>query len=605
MNLPACVCRDDRAFVLDIMQQLPEHIHAPVMREYEKRHAAKNNGRRWANTFIRELLTSDLVAEVKAGRALLDELELRSLAKIKSGSARRRIAEKTHGKPVLQDAKMAITAQSYAATAKIKAQSITEKITIASAEVPDQWKALASLVSAGRAVLDAGIKPRATAKTITGFVERAKCPKWWRSQLRRQNNQANDQCARDIGIVKKGEQDYCADATVSRRAAQKKRNRETMADTLLVCEDDGSIKSVLELSDAGVSNPVNRRHELMTRIKGLEEWARVNEQEADFWTITTPSQFHRFRMDGRRNAKWNRSTPAQAHKYLCGQWAKVRAELSKYGAKIYGMRVVEPHKDGCPHWHILLFGEAGDIEAARVVARRFALQMDGEEKGAEGARFTAVRIDPARGSATGYAAKYVAKNIDGEHLSGDLFQGAANTAARVDAWAACWRIRQFQFFGHARAPVTLWRALRRFREPFELDTAIEQLRKIVDQGCFGSYIYAQTMGSIKLILESPEGLNMYGEERAKVPVGCFCDSTQDYVNIEGKKWRLLAVQAGESGPWTRGNNCNQGHAKHEKVKIWNVSNHLSVSVGGPFSEYLPQRGYTCGASRQPSGAKTP
>lgn len=83
------------------------------------------------------------------------------------------------------------------------------------------------------------------------------------------------------------------------------------------------------------------------------------------------------------------------------------------------------------------------------VVRAYALCESPNEPGAQEHRFKVERIDPNKGSAVGYVAKYVSKSIDGEGVGLDLETGAAGTtaASRIVAWARLWGVRQFQFFG--------------------------------------------------------------------------------------------------------------------------------------------------------------
>jgi hypothetical protein len=111
----------------------------------------------------------------------------------------------------------------------------------------------------------------------------------------------------------------------------------------------------------------------------------------------------------------------------------------------------------------LLFLRPEEVEFATAVFRKHALKEDGYEPGAQEHRFTVTPIDEKFGSATGYIAKYISKNIDGYGMDGELDdesgQPVKEMAKRVRAWASRWNIRQFQQIGGA--PVTTWRELRR------------------------------------------------------------------------------------------------------------------------------------------------
>lgn len=291
---------------------------------------------------------------------------------------------------------------------------------------------------------------------------------WWRRALRVSQGRNIESEAIRLGFVHRNAEIYASDVTVERRGQQRRRNAKNLAETIAVNLDTDQEFTLAELAEKSTANPRIRHGELMTRISGFEAVAKGVGDVAEFVTITTPSKYHpkRTGANGKPidNDKFEGATPRDAQRYLTKVWALIRAKLARMAVRVYGFRVAEPHHDGTPHWHMILFCMRSNLQTLRDVIRHYALREDGTEQGALKHRVTFESIDPRKGSAAGYIAKYVSKNIDGGNyqVQGD-FEGGAHDAyvptPRVEAWASTWGIRQFQQIGGA--PVGIWRELRR------------------------------------------------------------------------------------------------------------------------------------------------
>jgi len=314
--------------------------------------------------------------------------------------------------------------------------------------------------------------PNGRHMTDTGKLLRMQCVRWWRRRMRAHFGQAVENAMRARGYVCKGKAAYCTDWALRRRTSQRQRTQ-TMLQAAVADNEIGEQISLFDAVQASVSNPVNRRNELMTRIRGFEELATERGHIALFGTLTAPSCYHAQHAGGGENELFktaNRPTVASAQQWLCRMWARARAKLARLSIALYGFRIAEPHHDGTPHWHALFFLPAHQADTLRKVVGDVWLSEHASEKGAAKYRVQFKKINPALGDAAGYVAKYVAKNIDGFQVGEDhetrtggegTGQYSTTTAHRVDAWASTHRIRQFQQIGGA--PVGIWRELRRLR----------------------------------------------------------------------------------------------------------------------------------------------
>jgi hypothetical protein len=256
---------------------------------------------------------------------------------------------------------------------------------------------------------------------------------------------------------------YVSDKTMKRFIRDRRRIAELLESLVAINQTTGEMLPMTELAEQSLSNPANRRRAMMARIKGIEHHAKTKGQEALFLTITCPSRMHARHHTGATNERYDDTGPRAAQAYLNRVWRIAMRKLMHDGVSLSGLRVVEPHHDGCPHWHVLVFTAPEHSAALIETMQAYALSDSPNEPGAMERRFKVERIDPAKGSAVGYVAKYVSKTIDGEGVDFDEETDATgmDAAARIVAWARTWGIRQFQFFGVP--PITPTRELYRLK----------------------------------------------------------------------------------------------------------------------------------------------
>ncbi|HCW3132599.1 replication endonuclease [Citrobacter freundii] len=417
-----------------------------------------------------------------------------------------------------------------------------------------------------------------TRKAESGIL-RMMAPEWWYLRLKRARDTQREHMAIAVGQVQKAASAYVSRKTLGEWIDQKKRNLEFFKKFDLL-NDEGLRIALDSMVHRSVANPAIRRCELMVRMRGFEDMANEEGLAGEFYTITAPSRFHAVYSKGGFVSQWEGCTPQDTQRYLCGVWQKIRAALSRKDLRCFGFRVVEPHHDGTPHWHLLLFMCPEDAKAIRRVIHTYACQEDAHELrsySARKARFCFKAIDPQKGSATGYIAKYISKNIDGYAMDGEKDEKTGEDikemAKSVTAWASRWRIRQFQQIGGA--PVTVWRELRRLRNQQLPNPKMDAVLAAADVGCWASYTQAQGGALVarrdlvvRLAYEITEQGNEYAEDVQRVQ-GVYSPLVPDSaVCTRLVKWQKVAklaeapAEAGFSGgnaaPWSSVNNCTEG-----------------------------------------------
>jgi len=335
--------------------------------------------------------------------------------------------------------------------------------------------------------------PHGPRVTVASLRRRLHSPDWWRRRLRTRLTRQCEELFRRLGFVRRQSSAYVSGDALARVKAAAHKARRWMSETLAVCEDTGEAVPLEEIAEGSLANPAIRRGELMLRARGFQEIAEAAGHRCLMVTLTAPSAFHAWLRSGERNPRYNGASPREAQAWINRQWARARAALKRRKVLYYGFRAAEPHHDGTPHWHIVLYVQPEHVEALKAQLVKSWLREYPDEPGAREYRVKFIEENPSKGSGVGYLAKYVAKNIDGwgrigAEASDESGRPVSDDAQHAIAWARLHGIRQFQQLGGPA--VTLWRELRRVREPCDCEP-LEALRRCTDHTDEGAPSWAK------------------------------------------------------------------------------------------------------------------
>lgn len=402
-------------------------------------------------------------------------------------------------------------------------------------------------------------KGKLTIRDAFSAISRLVNDEWWVRQFKAQRTRWNEALLIAVGEVSKKRSPYASKQAIREVHARRLANLEYLKSRELENVETGERIDLIDKVLKSISNPEIRRMELMNTIAGIERYAASKDDVGMFITITTPSKYHPTRIIGadktvQLNHKWNDEaySPKDGQRYLCGIWSKMRTAFKDNDLNVYGMRVVEPHHDGTPHWHMMLFCQSDQRRQVIEIMRRYSLKEDGDERGAAKNRFECKHLN--KGGAAGYIAKYIAKNIDGYALEGEIDKDTGkpltDTAAAVNAWASTWRIPQFKPIGVPT--MGAYRELRKLPRGVsiatEFDERVENARAAADEGDFDLYIAAQgganvprDAQTVRVARKVADELNAYDEEVQKV-IGIFAPHLgSDAVRVtRTTQWRIVA-----------------------------------------------------------------
>jgi len=189
--------------------------------------------------------------------------------------------------------------------------------------------------------------------------------------------------------------------------------------------------------------------EIQNRVNTLTNLAKERNLEAIFMTITLPSEYHAKKQKSPTdkelvdNPKYNGATAKESSKVLTKMFARLRQDRSMKSLtkeqRVY-FRVSEPHKDGTPHTHILMFVPKDCIERiVKAFTRLFNTATN--------------TIDTNIGNAVSYVMKYINKTLP---LSKK--ENLSKQDEYMNAWYSKNRVTRFSS-SRTLAPLQLFRLL--------------------------------------------------------------------------------------------------------------------------------------------------
>ena len=264
--------------------------------------------------------------------------------------------------------------------------------------------------------------------------------RWFKKVLLKRHRQTSDYFFKLLRETGKFGTPVVCDAVLRSKQRQNKCAERFAREHELITEIE-DVTCRVPFADAA-STTKKRAAKLYVRALGLEQYCTKISLKGFFVTLTLPGVFHPNPSTGKFS--WCGATPEEGHDELHRKWRLVQREVNRKFGKMMGIRVEEPHEDGCPHWHLLVYVKhADEFQLRKIIGHYFG--------SATAAKVEA--IDQSKGRGSSYIMKYIMPVMSA---------GVDSMAARYQAHRTTWGKRAIQIFDLPGSS-TLWDELRRIK----------------------------------------------------------------------------------------------------------------------------------------------
>jgi hypothetical protein len=296
-----------------------------------------------------------------------------------------------------------------------------------------------------------------------------------RRRVRTIKRQSVEQTAHNLLLVGKGRKFLMATSfNCIERDQQNARNRRAL-ENMQVRSTDGR---VLKVSDLATQAQRGRASEIFCMLKGIE---KLSDQQGMKWAMLTLTASP----SGHPTADtYSGQSMLDSIDEIAGKLRNVQKELDRKQVRVSGCRTAEFHKDGCPHFHLVIHYHGEDRQKIiDAFGKKFTVCHKRNEHGEEGMPTCNWQDgDSKKSKSSSYAMKYVLKSMfaDQQKLgpnATDKQKKAAAEFEKIDALHSTWNLRRFAFFGIGNR--TTWREARKVKDIGDIPANFTITRKLI------------------------------------------------------------------------------------------------------------------------------
>jgi hypothetical protein len=242
-------------------------------------------------------------------------------------------------------------------------------------------------------------------------------------------------------------------------------------------------------------------YENLCFANGIKKYAESNHLTMIAITITAPGEYHT------SSKFWNGYSPRQTHRLISSLWNTFNTRIRKWKSRSFYLRVVEPHIDGTPHWHVIFWGDANKSQKYKKVFYEVFKSFNNHKNGEHGIDWV-INEDPDKISKNIlYVLKSMEVSNDDENEDVEYSQ-KNRRLKRIETHAKFWNLRRWQLSGLPKHCKSLWRLMYRLQirkdSPFidTSNTIAAQLRDAVKSRNFKVFLEVITEHQNRIKLDT-------------------------------------------------------------------------------------------------------